>query len=362
MTPALLPPLRLSGARVLRDGALRERSLGLAGGRIVRGPLPELALPGCLILPGIVDLHAGAAEGAAAAGVTTAWVAQDWTWEGGARALGQVEAAIARLREAPVDLRTVLRAETTFIDGAEGLVALMRRHGIGQVVFRDGLSELADFAAAEPRRFAARATASGQTVAELRAAIAAAKARELEVPRHLCRLAETFDALGVLYGSIGDPDAETRERYAMIGARLAVFPASRRVAAAAQAMGDPVILSAGDVAAERVTALDLVREGLCTALASGRGWGAMAAAWRLVDRKVSDLAQAWALVSSRPAELARLPDRGRLEPGRRADLVVVREATRQVEATVSGGRLAHAAGEAGARLRAAAGLRAVAAE
>ncbi len=356
MTPALLPPLRLSGARVLRDGALRERSLGLAGGRIVRGPLPELALPGCLILPGIVDLHAGAPDGAAAAGVTTAWVAQDWTWEGGARALGQVEAAIAGFRGEPVDLRTVLRAEATFIDGADGLVALVRRHGVGQVVFRDGLAELADLAAAEPRRFAAR------TVAEMRAAMAVAKAREREVPRHLCRLAETFDALGVLYGSIGDPDAETRERYAMIGARLAVFPASRRVAAAARAMGDPVILSAGDVAAERVTALDLVREGLCTALASGRGWGAMAAVWRLVDRNVAGLAQAWALVSARPAELARLPDRGRLEPGRRADLVVVREATRQVEATVSGGRLVHAAGEAGARLRAAAGHRAVAAE
>jgi alpha-D-ribose 1-methylphosphonate 5-triphosphate diphosphatase len=88
----------------------------------------------------------------------------------------------------------------------------------------------------------------------------------------------------------------------------------------------------------------------------------MAAVWRLVDRNVAGLAQAWALVSARPAELARLPDRGRLEPGRRADLVVVREATRQVEATVSGGRLVHAAGEAGARLRAAAGHRAVAAE
>jgi hypothetical protein len=30
--PALLPPLRLTGATVLRDGALQERSLGVAGG------------------------------------------------------------------------------------------------------------------------------------------------------------------------------------------------------------------------------------------------------------------------------------------------------------------------------------------
>lgn len=362
MTPVFLPPLRLTGALVLRDGVLQERSIGLAGGRIARGPFPEVALPGCLILPGIVDLHAGKAEGAAAAGVTTAWVALDWTWADGAEACGRVEAAIARLRRARVDLRAVLRAEATFIDGAESLLALVRRHGLRQVLFRDGLSELTDLAAAEPGRFAARATAAGRTVAELGAAVAAAKARAREVPRHLCRLAEAFDAQGVLYGSIGDPDAETRERYAMIGARLAVFPASRRVAAAARAMGDPVILSAGDVAAERVTALDIVREGLCTAMASGRDWGAMEAVWRLVDRHVCDLAQAWAMVSSRPAEVARLPDRGRLEPGRRADLVVVREATRVVEATVSGGRLAHAVGEAGALLRAAAARGALAAE
>jgi alpha-D-ribose 1-methylphosphonate 5-triphosphate diphosphatase len=195
------------------------------------------------------------------------------------------------------------------------------------------------------------------------AAMRAAQARAREVPRSLCRLAGAFDALGVVYGSLGDPDAETREMFSMLGARVAVFPASRRVAAAAAAMGDPVVLAAGDVAAERVTALDLVREGRCTALASGRGWGAMAeAVWRLVDRGVCDLPRAWALVSKGPAEVARLPDRGRLEPGRRADFIVVREATRAVEATVSGGRLAFAAGEAGARLCEAAGVRALAAE
>jgi alpha-D-ribose 1-methylphosphonate 5-triphosphate diphosphatase len=128
-------------------------------------------------------------------------------------------------------------------------------------------------------------------------------------------------------------------------------------------MGDPVVLAAGDVVAERVTAVDLVREGRCTALASGRVRGAMAAAaWRLVDRQVCDLPRAWALVSAGPAEVARLPDRGRLEPGRRADFVVIREATRAVEATVAGGRLVFAAGEAGARLREAAGARALAAE
>jgi len=262
-----------------------------------------------------------------------------------------------------VDLRCLLVVETHLVDEADRLIALVRRHGIGQVLFRDRLPEMAELALAEPRRFAALAAAAGRTAAGMLAAMAAAKARAGEVPRHLCRLAEAFDSMGVRYGSIGDPDAETRERHAMIGARIAVFPASRRVAAAAAAMGDPVVLSAGDVAAERVTAIDLVREGRCTALASGRGWETMTAAvWRLVDRRLSDLPRAWALVSAGPAEVARLPDRGRLEPGRWADLIVLRESTRAIEATVSGGRLVHAAGEAGARLREAARARALAAE
>jgi alpha-D-ribose 1-methylphosphonate 5-triphosphate diphosphatase len=368
MTPVPLPPLRLTGAAVLREGTLALRSIALAGGRIVRGPFPEVALPGCLILPGIVDLHGTPGDGGErpeAAGITTGWIAQDWSWEGGAAAPERAEAAIAALGSSrpPVDLRSVLVAETHCVEDGDRLMALVRRHGIGQVLFRDRLPELADLALAEPRRFAARAAASGRTADGLMAAMAAAKARAREVPRHLCRLAEVFDELGLRYGSIGDPDAETRERFAMIGARMAVFPASRRVAAAAAAMGDPVVLSAGDVVAERVTAIDLVREGRCAALASGRGWGSLASAvWRLLDRRLCDLPRAWALVSAGPAEIARLADRGRLAPGRRADVVVVREATREIEATVSGGRLVHAAGEAGARLREAAGALALAAE
>jgi alpha-D-ribose 1-methylphosphonate 5-triphosphate diphosphatase len=363
MTSLLLPPLRLTSGLSLRDGALQARSVALAGGRFVRAPLPEVAVPGCLILPGIVDLHGGAPQGAAAAGITTGWIAQDWSWESGALGLSRAEAAVAERRRVGIDLRHVIRAETHLVDEGERLLALVRRQGVGLVLFRDSLHEMDELSAAEPRRFATRAAAAGRTAEEMLGAMAAVKARAREVPRHLCRLAEAFDAMGVVYGSMGDPDAETRERFAMIGARVAVFPASRRVAAAACAMGDPVVLSAGDVAAERVTAVDLVREGRCTALASGRDAKVMAeAVWRLVDSRVCDLARAWALVSAGPAEVARLPDRGWIAPGRRADLVVIREGTREVEATVSAGRLVFAAGEAGARLREAAGARALAAE
>ncbi|MEO5619394.1 MAG: alkylphosphonate utilization protein, partial [Cypionkella sp.] len=160
---------------------------------------------------------------------------------------------------------------------------------------------------------------------------------------------------GVLYGSHDDPDGETREFYRMIGARIAEFPLTRRAAAAAHSMMSPVIMGAPNVVrgksqAGNVSALALVAEGLCDVLVSDYHIPALPqAVWSLVDRGVMSLPQAWALVSSRPAEILRLSDRGRLDPGLRADLVVVHAQTRVIEATITAGRLTYLAGEAAER-------------
>ena len=54
--------LRLTGATVLRDGAMQARSVAIQDGRISKGPLPEVDLRGYFILPGIIDLHGDAFE------------------------------------------------------------------------------------------------------------------------------------------------------------------------------------------------------------------------------------------------------------------------------------------------------------
>lgn len=195
-----------------------------------------------------------------------------------------------------------------------------------------------------------------------------ASLRSKEVPRHLCRLAEAFDEIGVIYGSHDDPDAETRERYSMIGARIAEFPTSRRAAATAKAMNDPVLMGAPNVMRGRshsgnISATELVREGLVDALVSDYHYPTLAAAaWSLVDRRIMDLPQAWAMISTRPAEILRLPDRGQLDHGRRADMVVVNQETRAVEATIAGGKLAYMAGEAARRFLSAPQVMSLAAE
>lgn len=377
--PLPLPPLRLTGALILRDGQLQDRALSLADGRIARGPLPEVDLSGYLLLPGIIDLHAGGFarharprlglalpseaalaaldREAAATGVTTAFVPQGWSWEGGHRspdaALSLMAALEAFRPRAMTDLRLQLRAEVHLVDEGARLIAAVARHAPGYVVFEDRLEEAREMRRLRPDAFALRARHLDRVQGDLSAALDAAAARVREVPRHLCRLAEAFDESGTLYASHADPDGETRERYSMIGARIAQFPANRRAAAAARAMGCPVILSACDLLqgpARNAVAPALIAEGLGDVLASGSHLAALPlAAWALVDRGLATLPRAWAMISTRPAEILRLADRGRLDPGLRADLVVVNARTRTVEATICGGALTWLAGEAAHR-------------
>jgi alpha-D-ribose 1-methylphosphonate 5-triphosphate diphosphatase len=106
----------------------------------------------------------------------------------------------------------------------------------------------------------------------------------------------------------------------------------------------------GGSASGNAVAVDLIRQGLCDALVSDYHVPALAeAVWVLVDLGILTLPRAWAMISTAPAEILRLPDRGELSPGKRADLVVVNAETRAIEAVIAGGRLSYLAGEAGRR-------------
>ena len=376
-----MPDLRLTGADILRDGQLQRRSISFAQGRITRGPLPEVDLSGYLVLPGIIDLHGDGFERhmaprpsapfpmaagfasfdreAAAHGVTTPYLAQGWSWEGGARGPDHAEAFLAALDlyrpRALTDMRVQIRAETHLVHETARLIAAVKRFGVGYVVFNDHLAEGLHMARLAPTDFAVWARKVGKTADEMAHAIEEAELQAKLVPRSLCTLAEAFDAMGVVYGSHDDPDGETRERYGMIGARVAEFPLSRRAAVAAHAMNSPVVMGAPNVVrgksqAGNVSAQMLVSDGLCDALVSDYHVPALPlAVWTLVDQGVASLPQAWAMVSSNPAGILRMSDRGRLDPGMRADMVVVNEATREIEATIAGGRLIYLAGEAAHR-------------
>jgi len=379
--PQKLPPIRLTGATVLRDGQMQDRSVVIEGGRISKGPHPAVDLSGFWILPGIIDLHGDAFErhiaprpsapfpianglasvdrDAATNGVTTAWLAQSWSWEGGKRSPDYAEDLLHALDayrpRALTDLRVQLRVETHMVDSGARLLAAVRRHGIDYVVFNNHLDEAINAWQVKPGVIADWAAKHRISPEELMSKVTEAKERSGQVPRFLCRLAEAFDTMGVIYGSHDDETAETREWFSTIGARICEFPTARPPAAVARAIGDPVLMGAPNVVrggsqGGNIAAVKLIRDGLCQALVSDYHYPALhQAAFHLVDQGITDLPCAWAMISTVPAQILRLPDRGRIEHGRRADLVVVNKQTQAIEATLSGGKLSHLCGLAARR-------------
>lgn len=364
-----------AGAAVLTPEGLVEAPLSVAGGRIVAAPQARcLRLPqGCRILPGIVDVHGDGFErhlaprrgalrdlGAglaateaelAANGITTAMLAQFWSWEGGMRgpdfARGFL-AALAGYGALGTDLRAQLRVEAALVPGdAAALLDLVDRHRIGMVVVNDHLPHDALARGQRPPRLTGQALKSGRSPDAHLALLQRLHQGWAAVPAALAEFGAALAVRGVVLGSHDDHSEADRAAARAWGARLAEFPCTEVAARAASAAGDGVVMGAPNVVrggshGGNVSAIDLVLAGLVDALASDYHYPApRLAALALADR--IGLSAAWALVSEGPARLLALADRGRLEPGLRADLVVL-DAGDRVGLTLAGGRITHASG------------------
>ncbi|MFN3646049.1 MAG: alpha-D-ribose 1-methylphosphonate 5-triphosphate diphosphatase [Gemmobacter sp.] len=387
-----LSPLRLTGARVLTCGQLVETPLTLADGVVADGPAREIDLSGYLVLPGIVDLHgdgferhlaprptapfdkrralASAAAELAVNGVTTAWFAQSWSWEGGHRsgaATRDLLAALDAVRSSLLpDVRVQIRLETHVTADHPEVLATVARHGVDYVVFNNHLPEALDMARSAPVRFAQWAAQSGRSAEEMLAVVHAAEAVGPAVPAALARIAALLAACGVRLGSHDDNSGETRAFFRRIGAPICEFPTNEVAAMAARSAREPVLMGAPNVVrggsqSGNIAAQTLIAAGLCDVLVSDYYYPALRqAAWTLVDAGLADLPAAWAMISTRPAEVAGLADRGRLMPGQRADLVVMNPTTREVEMTLCAGRVAHLSGEMARRMMGGGALQAAA--
>jgi alpha-D-ribose 1-methylphosphonate 5-triphosphate diphosphatase len=378
-----LPPLRLTGARILLNGTLQDADLTLADGVIADTPAAyALDLRGYLVLPGIVDLHGdgferhlsprpsapfdkrrallSAASELAVNGVTTAWLAQSWSWEGGFRS-GQatqdlLTALTAARDEIVLDMRVQIRLETHVLEEHDVLRAAVARHGVDYIIFNNHLPEAVDLATNRPDRFAQWAAQQGRDGATLLAIVRKAQEQEPDVPDALRQLAADLREAGVRMGSHDDADAQTRAFYRGIGAHVCEFPTTFAAAQSARDAGDPVLMGAPNVVrggsqSGNIAAADLVAAGLCDGLVSDYYYPALKqAAWALHDLGLADFARGWEMISTNAARIGGLVDRGRLEPGQRADIVVMNPATRRVELTLSAGRVAHLSGEVARRV------------
>ncbi len=354
------PGLSLTGGRVLGpDGFFVDADLHMDAGIIV-GTAPAaphvLDMSGCLILPGIVDAHGDGHEhhlmprvGAdfpewvalrnvdrelTANGITTAYLAQSYSWEGetrGAEAARAVIEGLSSLRPAPTaDIRIQLRYETFYLDGADQLLAWLEDGTVQYVVFNNHIPQFEQLRS-KPEHVARWAATIGLTPDDFWSLMAKTVADGVGVLEAIKRLSEAMLRLGVPFGSHDDPDPETRRSYNAVGATIAEFPLTRDAAETARDLGNPIVMGApnalrGVSTSGNVSARELISLDLCDALVSDYYYPALLhAPFALARDGVVDLAKAWALVSSGPARAVGLADRGALKPGLRGDVVVVRQ-------------------------------------
>ncbi len=376
----------LVGGEVLRPDGFDGATLSVAEGRVVDAPTGRsVDVTGYRVLPGMIDVHGDGFErhvaprrGAmkqmdeglraseaelAINGITTGVLAQFVSWEGGLRGLDfadKVFVALAELRgKCVTDLRGQLRFETHQMDLYEGLAERVAAWGLDYVVFNDHLPHDRLAQGKRPAGLTGQALKSGRNPDAHFAALLELHANSDATGPALDRLCAQLVKQGVRFGSHDDHTAEDRAIWHARGAQVAEFPETLEAAEAAKASGDKVVLGAPNVVRGgshkgNASAIDLIAMGLCDALASDYHYPSpRRAALMLARSGVLDFSGAWALVSSGPASVLGLDDRGHLQPGLRADLVVL-DAQDRVAATMSDGRFSYASGDIVERLIAAA--------
>jgi alpha-D-ribose 1-methylphosphonate 5-triphosphate diphosphatase len=375
-----------NGQVILNGGALEHVDVLVEDGSIAAldptGDWPDaltIDAAGKLVAPGIVDVHGDSFETQvqprpkarfpldlalretarqfAMNGITTAYLAQGCSWEGGIRGTEQAAAMVAWRRHTRdtrgVDIRLHIRHEIHNLDAVPMLAAWMENGDVDLVVFND---HLADYQGRldRPETLQFWAAKAGTTVPQFIDRIRAAAAAAPQIEGSLRQIAIVAAARGIRIGAHDGESPAMHDRYVALGASLAEFPLDLDTAAHARFLGHPVVMGApnvvhGSSTAGNVSALDVVAAGFCSALCSDYYLPAvLQAAFRVAEVLGRPIAAVWPLISTGPAAAVGLTDRGRIAPGLRADLVIVDDtdaAAPEVVATMAAGRLAYARAE-----------------
>ena len=365
----------LTGAQILRPGGLVPDVVSLSGGVVVKTPQNRrIDLSGYWVLPGIIDIpgdgferHLAPRRGAvknldaglvateaelAVNGITTAVLAQFYSWEGGMRspefALAFLSAWSNMAGQFDTDLSVQLRFETHMLDHYTQFYDLVCRFQVRYVVFNDHVPHQALAAGKKPPRLTGQALKSGRNPQEHLRLLAEMHARSAEVPAALQGLSRRLQARHTLLGSHDDTDATANALARGLGAMICEFPETKVAAEAAVTTQRSVVLGAPNVVRGgshngNVSAADLARRNLCAALASDYHYPSLRFAALALAKDIG-LARAWGLISSGPARILGLSDRGSLEIGMRGDFVVLDPDSQRVMATFAKGRPSYLTG------------------
>lgn len=326
-----------------------------------RGLSADVDGQGLLCIPGVVDTHSDGLEkerlprpGAElpmefallsfegklrAAGVTTVFHGAGFeqsTGRGTPRTIEGAELFCDTIEARPnglLDHQILYRLD---VRCAQGLVALKSRlagqAGMPLVSHEDhtpGIGQYADRAYYERYMMGSRGMTADEAVRHVDDLIAERSGRLDIREEAMGWLAEQALSGRIrLLGHDLTSEAEVDELVARGGA-VAEFPTTLAAAQAARDRGLPVVVGAPNVLRGgshngNASGRELIERGLVTSIASDYlPSGLLAAVFTLVDVARISLPAAVALVTSGPADVAGLADRGRLQPGLRADLALI---------------------------------------
>jgi alpha-D-ribose 1-methylphosphonate 5-triphosphate diphosphatase len=376
--------LTITGGRVLlpKDGE-QVVDVSLEDGRIAaigrNRRATQLDARGLLVLPGIVDIHGDAFERQLqprpgvgfsaeialqdteaqllANGITTAFHGVTLSWEPGLRSLKAWRTLLDALeaRTWTCDMRVHLRWEAYNLEALDTALADIAAGRVHLLAFNDHtppiLKKIKD-----PVVGAKYSDRAGMKLHEFRALATEIGAREHAVPGSLDRIGAAAREAGLPMASHDDETIATRRAFRARGAHICEFPMAEEVGREAREAGDWVVMGCPNVVRGGshlgwASAARMVEAGICRVLTSDYFYPAMLrAAMVMAGRGVLNLESSWGLVSNNPARAAGLSDRGSIEEGLRADLVLVNPERPSVVATIVRGRIAYLTAEGAARL------------
>lgn len=348
-----------SGCVWISDGRIAD---------VVAGPAREAGINcrGLAVMPGIIDLHGDMLEREieprpgvhlphdlgvheldkrlASSGVTTAFAAISFAWhardtfrtEDRAREL--IGAVNGMRHDLLTDLRVHSRFEITNPDAGDVLLELLDEkqvqlisimdHTPGQGQYRD-IERYIKFATEWRRKKMGMEITEDEVRENVKEAQQRPKAWDA-----VRRISEVIKGTDV---PLASHDDDTKEKVAMVaelGATVSEFPVSREAALAARernmatVMGAPNALR-GSSHSGNLSARAAIEEGLVDILAADYYPSAMLQAiYGLEKLGILPVREGFKLISENPAKVVGLVDRGRIEPGCRADLTVVQEGER----------------------------------
>ena len=342
----------LHGTLLVRGGKIAEISAGLS-----HAP-GAIDLDGDYLMPGVVDVHTDNLERQVQPRINARWPSLSALLSHDAQTaaagvvtvldalcLGDLGFDVERIKtfkEGLLDLNAMegtgllksehflhLRCEMPALDVIELVEPVAHHPRVRMVSFMDHSPGIGQYADMDHYRKLRRRAGNSEADIEARIEKLHIQRAQHRTPnRH--RLLEMFRGRDVALASHDDETVENIAENVADGIMISEFPVTMAAAKAAHASGMTVIAGAPNIVrggshSGNVSAADLVRAGVVDALASDYVPAALIeAAFLAFERSMASLPEAVAMVTDAPAKMARLPDRGRIETGLRADLVRVR--------------------------------------